>query len=100
MSFVIKPLLLLPLLSAPSLAQEGVDIMTAIETANGRFIGQIIAADLGAGRAGEPDNVYALRMLTEAGDIIEIRIDAGDGAIIEVNGRGLVEARRPIAGRF
>lgn len=97
MSFSIKPLLLLPLLSAPALAQDGVDIITAIEIANGRFIGQVIAADLGAG---EPDNVYALRMLTDAGDIIEIRIDAGDGAIIEVNGRGLVEARRPVTGGF
>lgn len=89
----------LAFLAAPTMAQD-VDIMTAIETANARFSGQIIAADLGDGRAGEPDQIYSLRMLTEAGDVIEIRIDAAAGDIIEVNGRGLVEARRPMQGGF
>jgi uncharacterized membrane protein YkoI len=88
-------LTLLMLSSAPVLAQApAIDIMTAIETATERFEGRVIAADLGEGRDGEPDAVYALRLLTESGDVIEIRIDAAEGRIIEVNGRGLVDARK------
>ena len=100
MSSVPKSMALFALLALPiapaeaQSASDSVDIMAAIAAATGRFEGRVIAADLIDGRDGEPVSVYSLRLLTPAGDVIEVRIDAGEGRIIEVNGRGLVEARK------
>lgn len=87
----------LMLLAAPAFAQDlsSISIMTAIENATARFSGDVVAADLAKGRENEPEAVYSLRLLTPNGDVIEIRIDAETGAIIEASGRGLVDARKP-----
>ncbi|RUT29363.1 hypothetical protein EMQ25_14685 [Arsenicitalea aurantiaca] len=70
-------------------------ITAAMAAATGRFAGRIIGAELVAGRPEEmTDMVYAFRMLTDGGDILAIRVDARDGTILEVDGRGLVAARR------
>ena len=94
-SLALLALLALPIASAHAQpAADGIDIITAIAAATARFEGRVIAADLLEGRDDEPRSVYSLRLLTPAGDVIEVRIDAEAGRIIEVNGRGLVEARR------
>jgi hypothetical protein len=72
-----------------------ISIAEAMERAQSRFVGQIIEAVLDTGRPHEKtDVVFELRMLTQRGDILKIRVDARDGSILEVDGRGLVDARR------
>jgi hypothetical protein len=72
-----------------------ISIVEAMERAQARFEGTIIEAALDTGRPHEKtDVVYALRMLTPRGDILGIRVDARDGTILEVDGRGLVDARK------
>ncbi|WP_199864556.1 PepSY domain-containing protein [Rhizobium sp. EC-SD404] len=72
-----------------------VSIAQAMERAQARFEGTVIEAVLDTGRPHEQtDIVYALRMLTPRGDILRIRVDGRDGAILEADGRGLVDARR------
>ncbi|WP_099867773.1 PepSY domain-containing protein [Pararhizobium haloflavum] len=74
---------------------ETISIAEAMEKAQERFKGTIIEAAIDAGRPHEKtDVVFELRMLTERGDILKIRIDALDGTILEADGRGLVDARR------
>lgn len=96
-------LVLLPALPAPVWAQpapvaeqsELLAITSAMTIATGRFAGQIIAAELQPGRPEEmTDIVYAFRLLTERGDVLAIRVDAVTGDILDVDGRGLVDARR------
>jgi uncharacterized membrane protein YkoI len=72
-----------------------ISIAEAMERAQERFEGTVIEAVLDTGRPHErTDIVYALRMLTPRGDILRIRVDGRDGAILEADGRGLVDARR------
>ncbi|MGV3651669.1 MAG: PepSY domain-containing protein [Devosia sp.] len=87
-------------LSAPARAQgTGITIIEAISAATARFSGQVIAAELVAARPEElTGSVYAFRLLTPAGDILAIRVDAENGDILEVDGRGLVAARRRAMG--
>lgn len=63
-----------------------------------RYRGDITAAEV---LPGKPDEeaalVYELRMLTPAGNVLRIRVDAYSGAFLEIDGRGLVEARKPPA---
>lgn len=87
----------LPLLAAAQAQaqQTGLTIIDAIAAATARFSGQVIAAELVAARPEEMTGaVYAFRLLTPAGDILAIRVDAQNGDILEVDGRGLVAARR------
>lgn len=70
-------------------------ITQAMAAATARFAGQIVAAELQPGRAEDmADIVYAFRLLTERGDMLALRVDAVSGQILEVDGRGLVDARR------
>jgi outer membrane lipoprotein-sorting protein len=73
-------------------------IVEAMEAAATRFEGRIVAAELTEGRPAEATaSVYEFRMLTSAGDILRIRVDAANGDILDVDGRGLMAARRPLA---
>lgn len=77
---------------APAFAQ---DIVAAMQAATDRFAGQIVAAELVDGRPEErTQEVFQFRMLTEAGDILRIRVDAQNRDILEVDGYGLVAARK------
>jgi len=70
-------------------------ITSAMAAVTARFAGQIVAAELQPGRPEDmADIVYAFRLLTERGDILALRVDAVSGQILEVDGRGLVDARR------
>ena len=82
-------------LASPALAQYAPDIMAAMQAATDRFAGQIVGAELVEGRIGEQaENVFEFRMLTANGDILRIRVDAANLDILEVDGHGLVAARR------
>lgn len=89
----------LPALGQPAAAQQEFDallpITSAMAVVTQRFAGQIVAAELQQGRPEDMvDIVYAFRLLTERGDILALRVDAVSGQILEVDGRGLVDARR------
>jgi uncharacterized membrane protein YkoI len=67
----------------------------ALAQVESRYIGQIIEVEVKPGRGYEDTPlVYELRLLTEAGHVLRIRLDALNGDFLLVEGRGLVEARR------
>lgn len=88
----------------PDFAQLGdpgfrvIPLHEAARIAQGRFRGRLIAARLAppteAERARGVDLVHELRLLTPARDVLLIRLDARDGAFLEVRGAGLARARR------
>lgn len=71
----------------------------AARIAQGRFRGRLIGARLAppgdAERARGVDLVHELRLLTPSREVLLIRLDARDGAFLEVRGAGLARARRP-----
>lgn len=83
---------------APARAEDTlptIPITKAMEIAGARYEGQLVSADLGQGRPEEKtDLVYQFRWLTPQGNILNIRIDARDGAILDVEGAGLTAARK------
>jgi uncharacterized membrane protein YkoI len=70
----------------------------AVKIATARYEGRIIAAQLTGPTPFERDRgvvlVHELRLLTPARDVLRIRLDARDGAFLEVAGAGLSKARR------
>ncbi len=70
----------------------------AAKIASGRFRGRLIAARLKPPRPDERargvELVHELRLLTQARNVLLIRLDARSGAFLEVAGTGLTEARR------
>ena len=95
---IIVALVCILALGAPAFAQDQPpDIMAAMNAATERFAGRIVAAELVEGRPEEQTaQVFEFRMLTDAGDILRIRVDAQDNAILDVDGYGLVAARKPV----
>lgn len=77
--------------------REGmIDVRTAIDRVLARYVGTVVEAELKRGRPDElADVVYELRLLTPQGNMLRIRVDAANGDILEVDGRGLTRARRP-----
>lgn len=66
-----------------------------IARAEARFEGRVIGADLVEGRPQEnTPEVYALRLLTPQGAVLELRFDARTGAFLLAEGRGIAAARR------
>lgn len=76
--------------------REGmIDVRSAIDSVLARYIGTVVEAELKRGRPDEfTDVVYELRLLTPQGNMLRIRVDAANGDILEVDGRGLTRARR------
>lgn len=70
----------------------------ALQQASDRYRGRVISADLVRPTRAEFSRgvqlVYALRMLTPEHDVLMIRLDARDGAMLEVAGNDLARARR------
>lgn len=108
---VMKSLIVMPLVgltlamtpAMPALAQsvDAADrrtllpITSAMAVVTDRFAGQIVAAEVQPGLPEDmADIIYAFRLLTERGDMLALRVDAVSGVILEVDGRGLVDARR------
>lgn len=70
----------------------------AIDIVSNRYEGRLIAAQLVPPRPPERDLgaalVHALRLVTPAGDVLAIRLDARTGRFLEVAGRGQIAARK------
>ena len=93
---MIRPILVALLLglAAPAVA-EPLPLGRVIALAEARFAGRVIGADLVDGRREERTRqVYALRLLTPEGALLNLRFDAATGAFLEAEGRGLAAARR------
>jgi uncharacterized membrane protein YkoI len=85
---------------APAAAQpSGEDLLPLqriIAIATERYQGEVVAAEVKPGKPHEQAAfVYELRLLTARNNVLRIRIDAGSGAFLEIDGRGQVDARRP-----
>jgi hypothetical protein len=90
-------ILCLPLLGAagPARAQPVLPLPEAVALVGARYHGRMIDARLVPGREDErADLVYDLRWLTPAGDVLRIRVAAADGAMLLVEGPGMIAARR------
>lgn len=86
---------------APGMADPGfrvIPLREAAHIAHQRFRGRLIAARLKPPtpqeRARGTELVHELKLLTEARDVLRIRLDARTGAFLEVAGSGLTRARR------
>lgn len=88
--------LLLAALAAPVAAQGLLPLPEAVRLVEARYLGRMIEAEVVRGRPHEgADIVYLLRWQTPRGDILRIRVSALDGALLDVDGQGMIEARRP-----
>jgi uncharacterized membrane protein YkoI len=88
--------LILGLLAIASPAAGGqVSLGEVVAKAEARFEGRVIGAELVDGRREErTDTVYALRLLTPQGAVLNLRFDAATGRFLEAEGRGLSAARK------
>jgi hypothetical protein len=94
-----RPLLLMLLFVLPAAAADEQPLLPlpeAVRRVEARYLGRMIEAEVEQGRPHElADIVYVLRWRTPRGDILRIRVSALDGALLEVDGQGMIEARRP-----
>jgi len=84
----------------PAIAQDRAEVLPLpriIAAVGERYFGEVVAAEVVAGN--DPDLYYELRLITPAGNVLRIRIDAFTADFIEVDGRGLVDAQKPVPGR-
>ncbi|MEO1910477.1 MAG: hypothetical protein ABGX10_08635 [Paracoccus sp. (in: a-proteobacteria)] len=74
-----------------------------VRVVTGRYAGRPIAVELVPPFPHEQDRgielVYQVRLLTEARDLLDIRLDARDGRFLDVAGHGQLQARLPAAKR-
>ncbi|QXM24270.1 hypothetical protein KO353_13570 [Elioraea tepida] len=84
------------MLALPARAQPLLPLPEAVRRVEARYLGRMIEAEVVPGRYHEMTPVvYELRWLTPRGDVLRIRVSAVDGALLDVNGQGMLEARRP-----
>ena len=84
------------LLAAPATAQPLLPLAEAVRRVEARYQGRMIEAEIVPGRPHEATPVvFALHWLTPRGDVLRIRVSATDGALLDVDGHGMIEARRP-----
>jgi uncharacterized membrane protein YkoI len=84
--------------AVPAIGQDRDDVLPLpeiIAAVGERYYGEVVAAEVVAGN--DPDLYYELRLITPVGNVLRIRIDAFTAAFIEVDGRGLVAAQKPVA---
>lgn len=90
------PLLLLPALTAAAAGQPLLSLPEIVSRVEARYLGRMIETEVVRGRPHEnADIIYLLRWQTPRGDILRIRVSAVDGALLDVDGPGMIEARRP-----
>jgi hypothetical protein len=83
-------------LAARAQAQTLLPLPEAVKRVEARYLGRMLEAEVLPGRPHENTPVvYRLSWLTPAGHILRIRVSASDGALLEVDGQGMIEARRP-----
>lgn len=89
---------------APAQATQGAAAMPGlvpleqlVERAQQRYEVELLDASLTAARRHERARaVHELRMLTRDGHVLRFRFDALSGDWLEIDGRGQIEARRPL----
>jgi hypothetical protein len=70
-------------------------LQEAVKRVEARYLGRMIDAEVVPGRRTEASAiVYSLRWQTPRGDILRIRVSAIDGGLLDVDGHGMLEARR------
>jgi uncharacterized membrane protein YkoI len=87
-------------LAAPSPVMPGDGYIAPAEArriAEARYEARVIALDrVARGRGADKGAVYAIRLLTEEGAVLLLRLDARDGRFLSIEGPGYVEViRRP-----
>ena len=88
-----------PFASTPELADfRPMPPRQVVRRVTARYAGRPIAIELVPPSPSEWDMgvqlVYHVRLLTEARNLLDIRLDARDGRFLEVAGRGQLQARR------
>ena len=71
-----------------------VSLTSILEWLERRYFGHVIEVELETAEDGEPPS-YEIEWLTPQNHVIEFEFDARTGELLEVEGRGLDEARRP-----
>jgi uncharacterized membrane protein YkoI len=71
-----------------------VSLTSILEWLERRYFGHVIEVELEPAEDGEPPS-YEIEWLTPQNHVIEFEFDARTGELLEVEGRGLDEARRP-----
>lgn len=83
--------------SAPARGQTVITVNEAIEIVQQRYEGELLDVDMKSGRGWEQsEQVYEMRLLTPQGNVLKIRLAREDGRFLEIDGRGQIEARRPL----
>lgn len=91
-----RAVLAILLLAAHPARTELLPLPQVVRMLEQRYLGRMIEAEARPGRPHERTQVvYELRWLTQSGQVLRIRVSADDGAMLEVEGAGLLEARRP-----
>ena len=68
-------------------------LSTILARVDARFQGRVLDADIRAGEDGKL--VYEVRFLTDRGNLLQIRLDAGTGEFLDVEGHGFIDALKP-----
>lgn len=71
-----------------------VSLASILDWLESRYLGRVIEAELEPEEDGEPPT-YEIEWLTPQNHVIEFEFDARTGELLEREGRGLEEARRP-----
>ena len=99
MARIAASLLLAGLLAAAPLAQEHGALLSpaqAVARAQERFKGELVDVELKRSKLDEPgEAAYEVKLITQDGDVIRVRIDAATGGFLEADGADLARARRP-----
>lgn len=86
-------------LTESSLAQPEkatLPLTTIVDKVAERYQGKLVDAEIKPPKRHETAAVvYELRLLTPAGAILKVRVDAATGAFLEIDGRGQLDALRP-----
>ena len=68
------------------------DILVKVDN---KFAGRILDAKLTEFDAGLHGWIYAITLLTPQDNVLVLRVDAGTGVILQIEGHGIDEARKP-----
>lgn len=79
---------------APGWMAEVIPMHQAVRRAGQRFEGRVLDIALLPPGPGPSPLVYRIRLLTRAGDVLDIRMDALDGRFLELRGADLSGVRR------
>jgi uncharacterized membrane protein YkoI len=68
------------------------DILLKVDN---KFVGRVLDAKLTEFDAGLQGWIYAITFLTPQDNVLVLKVDAGTGVILQIEGHGIDEARKP-----